>query len=274
MHPLDLTVSIVLYKNPVEEITGLLSILLQSGLRLKIYLIDNSETDVLKCTKIDERIEYIFNSKNIGYGRSHNIAIEKSFEEAAYHLILNSDTVFEPSILIEAFEFMENNKNVALLTPLIFYKNGALQYMCRMLPTPFDLIVRRFAPNFLKSLFRKRLDNYLLKSSGYNKIMNIPNLQGSFMFTRTNCLKAIGGFDEKFFMYVEDIDLVRRLHKNYQTLFYPHIKITHSFKQESSRINRLLFYHIKSAIYYFNKWGWFFDKERRMINLKVKEYLK
>jgi GT2 family glycosyltransferase len=169
---------------------------------------------------------------------------------------------------------MENNKDVALLNPLIFYENGDIQYMCRMLPTPMDLIIRRFFPNILKPLFRKRLDNYLMKSSGYDKIMNIPNLQGSFMFVRTNCLKAIGGFDENYFMYVEDIDLVRRLHRNYRTLFYPHIKITHSFQHGSSKINKLLFYHIRSAIYYFNKWGWLFDKERRMINLKVKEYLK
>lgn len=274
MRKFDLTVSIVLYKNPVEEINNILSLLLNSTLKLKIYLIDNSDTDILKCTKTDERIEYIFNRNNLGYGKAHNIAIEKAFNESLYHLILNSDVSFDPSILGEAFNFMEINRDVALLSPLILYESGAIQYMCRMLPTPLDLFVRRFIPSILKPYFQKGLDNYLLKGSNYNEIMNVPNLPGSFMFIRVECLKVVGGFDKNYFMYVEDIDLVRRLHKNYKTVFYPHIKITHSLKQESSKINRLLFHHIQSAIYYFNKWGWFFDKDRKAVNLRLKEYLK
>ena len=69
-------------------------------------------------------------------------------------------------------------------------------------------------------------------------------------------------------MYLEDTDLNRRIHSKYKTIFYPNVSIIHEYAKESYVNKKLLIYHIKSAIYYFNKWGWLFDKERGMINKK------
>lgn len=102
--------------------------------------------------------------------------------------------------------------------------------------------------------------------SGYNKIMNVPNLSGCFMFLRVDALKHVGLFDENIFMYLEDVDLNRRIHKHYKTIYYPKEEIIHEYKKASYGSRKLLGYHILSTIYYFNKWGWFFDKDRNIIN--------
>jgi len=73
-------------------------------------------------------------------------------------------------------------------------------------------------------------------------------------------------FDDRFFMYFEDFDLMRRIHKVSKTIFYPHVSIIHDHAKESYKSKKKLIQHIKSAIKYFNKWGWIFDKERKEMN--------
>jgi len=86
------------------------------------------------------------------------------------------------------------------------------------------------------------------------------------MFLRTEVLKKIGLFDENIFMYLEDTDLNRRIHGKYKTIFYPKVEVVHEYAKESYENKKLLMFHIRSAIYYFNKWGWVFDKRRDEIN--------
>ncbi|WP_406824407.1 glycosyltransferase family 2 protein [Pedobacter sp. KACC 23697] len=262
----DLTASIVLFHSDEEEIKHVIECFLSSTLSGKIYLIDNSLNDELKTLGNIKGVEYIFLNNNIGYGAAHNVAIFKSKFEADYHVVLNPDISFESRILIEAHNYMVSNNDVGMLSPKIVYPDGTPQYMCRLLPTPFDLIVRRFLPSLIKPLFNKLLNNYILKKLDYTKKHNIPNLPGSFMFLRNSAISEVGGFDEKFFMYLEDVDLTRRIHSRFKTIFYPHITVVHALEQGSYKSKKLLQYHIQSAFYYFKKWGWLVDKERTRIN--------
>jgi GT2 family glycosyltransferase len=261
----DLSVSVVLYHTDKSEVYKLLKSFIRSELDIDIFLVDNSATDELKeVSLVFENSTYIFNDKNIGYGAGHNVAINRS--NSKYHLIVNCDIEFDPQILSTALNFMENNTEVGMISPQIMLPNGEMQLFCRKLPTPFDLFARRFIPSFVKPLFKKKLDEYLLAHRDYSKPMNIPNLPGCFMFIRMNILKEVAGFDEKFFMYVEDIDLTRRIHEKSKTLYLPEIKIEHGLARGSYKFSKLLLYHIQSAAYYFNKWGWFDDAKRVKIN--------
>ena len=90
------------------------------------------------------------------------------------------------------------------------------------------------------------------------------------MFLKCEVLKDIGLFDENIFMYLEDTDLNRRIHSKYKTIFYPKVEIIHEYAKESYVNKKLLMFHIKSAIYYFNKLGWIFDRQRDEINQSFK----
>ena len=270
----QINASIVLYHNRKEQVTKAIKSFLNTDLKVKLYLVDNSTTDELsELGKIDNRIEYIFNNANLGYGAGHNIAMRRSISERVpYHLVLNPDVYFESGVLEELFEYMEVHPDVGNIIPQVKYPNDEIQYLCKLLPTPIDLILRRFIP--IRSWKERRNGKYELRWTGYNKIMNIPNLSGCFMFLRVAALKDVGLFDENIFMYFEDIDLNRRIHRKYKTIFYPKVEIVHEYAKESYKNKNLLKYHIQSAIYYCNKWGWFFDEERNRINSKCIEELK
>jgi len=263
---INISASIVLYHNKKEQIEKAIKSFLDTNLKVKLYLVDNSSNNELqKLVKIDERIEYIFNNVNLGYGTAHNIAIRKSIDEnIPYHIVLNPDIYFDDSVLKELYAYMEENKDIGNIMPKVLYPDGEIQYLTKLLPIPIDLIFRRFIP--LKSWKEKRNDKYELRFIDYKGIVNIPSLSGCFMFLRTSVLKDVGLFDENIFMYLEDNDLNRRIHSKYKTIFYPKVSIYHEYEKESYVNKKLLVYHIKSAIYYFNKWGWFFDKERGEIN--------
>ena len=206
-------------------------------------------------------------SDNVGYGAGHNKALKRVLDkEEKYHLVLNSDVYFEPDILERIVEYMDAHEDVAQLIPNTIYPNGRLQYVCRLLPTPLDLVFRRFMPKRIAEMRDKR---FLLKEYRRVDEMDIPFLLGSFMFFRTECFKRVGLFDKSIFMYMEDIDITRRMHKFYKTIFWPGCTIVHAHKAESYKNKKMLKIHIKSAIQYFNKWGWMFDRERSRWNRQV-----
>jgi len=265
-----LNVSIVLYKHPVSEISPLVECLRLSKIVSQVFLIDNSPVENPGFKTLDAT--YQFTGKNAGYGAGHNIAIRQTIEQSLpYHLVINPDIVFEPAILSKIDDFMNNNPEIGLLMPKILYPTGEIQYLCKLIPTPFDLIIRRFLP---KSWTLERTKEFELRASGYNHIMNVPYLSGCFMFLRTEAIREVGMFDERFFMYPEDIDLSRRIHRHFRTVFYPEVSIVHNHAHSSYMNTRMMFIHMFNMIRYFNKWGWIVDKERRKVNKEIKnQYL-
>lgn len=258
----DITASIVTCRNDLKMLQKAINSFLNTELSVRLIVVDNSPGEDIRKICNDKRIEYVFNNANIGFGAGHNIAIRRILELSKYHLVLNPDIYFSRGNLEKLYDFMENNNDVGLVMPKILYPDGSLQYLCKKLPTPFDLIMRRFIPSFLKPFFRKRLDSFEFKDRDYNEIMKVPYLSGSFMFIRTKILKEIGFFDERFFLYLEDTDLCRRIGKKYKTIYYPEAVVYHEYAKGSYKSKKLLKIHIDSAIKYFNKWGWFSDKNR------------
>jgi len=269
-----LSISIVLYHDDKNNIKKTINSVLDSNIDLTLYLIDNSSNDNLKSlSELDKRIVYIYNDNNMGYGSAHNIAIKTSIHNnSIYHLVLNPDVTFKSNILEELSDYMDKNKDVGNIMPNVQYLDGRQQYLCKLLPGPIQLIIRRFI--FIKSIKDYINHKYELKFFKYNKIANIPSLSGCFMFTRLSALKKVGLFDENFFMYLEDVDLNRRIYEKYKTIFYPHQIIYHGYKKASGGINKEFIAHIKSTVYYFNKWGWIIDDKRKKINNKTIKTLK
>ena len=243
-----------------------------NDLNLKLYLIDNSPTDALKILATDERIEYYHNTANDGFGKGHNIGIRKAAENCKYHLILNPDIYFDGNTLREIINKMDADPQIGILMPKVLYPDGSMQNLAKLLPTPFDLFFRRFIP--LTSLKNKLVRNYEMQQYKYDKEIEVPFLSGCFMFCRLEVLLALGGFDENIFMYTEDIDLCRRtIELGYKTIVFPFVSVYHDHERKSFRNYATLKVYIKSALYYFNKWGWLVDKKRSKINKKALKQL-
>ena len=263
---IDISCSIVLYHNTSEELRPTVESFLNCGRNVKLYLIDNSADDSLRYQFVSPQIQYIFNDQNIGYGAGHNIAIKLAKGKSRYHLILNPDVEFKSDILDELFNFMQVNTDVGQVMPKVLYRNGDTQYLCKRLPAPSDLFIRRFIPKPFKLLLNDYLSNYELRNKNYDTMMEVPNLSGCFMFIRTSVFDSIGSFDERYFMYLEDTDLCRRINKYYRTVYYPSVHIIHGYQKGSYNNLKLMLHHLQSGIRYFNKWGWFGDRNRMYVN--------
>jgi GT2 family glycosyltransferase len=266
---IEVSCSIVLFHNPVNEITKAIKSFLSCTKNIKLYLIDNSADDSLRFVFESFPLEYIYNGRNLGYGAAHNIAIQRAINVSKYHLILNPDVEFEPTVLNRLTKFMEQHHDIGLIMPKVLYLNGDMQHLCKMLPSPTDLFMRRFVPGPFKFLFKKILDKYELRNKDYNSIMETPNLSGCFMFIRTSVFSKIGVFDERYFLYLEDTDLCRRISEQYRTVYYPGVSIIHGYSKASYKNFKLMKLHLTSSIKYFNKWGWFNDRKRVLINTSI-----
>ena len=258
------TGSIVTFHTAFADLHRLVSCVLQSDIEI-LYIIDHSSNDSLRELKaMSERIVYIY-SDNLGYGSGHNIAIRKSIEKNAdYHVVLNPDIYWNGDVIKGLIQFMESRVDCGLVMPQVLYPSGNIQYLCKLLPTPMDLFGRRFIP--IKKYQEKSADRYELHFTGYDKVMEVPSLSGCFMFMRVDVLKRVNGFDERFFMYMEDLDLCRRIGEISKTMFYPMVAVYHEYEKGSYKNRKLLKYHLCSVIKYFNKWGWIFDKRRVLRN--------
>ncbi len=269
MPALQVTASIVLYKPHSTVLKAIQSFLNVTSLSTFLYLVDNSPTNHFQKSNIalleNKNVCYIFTGKNIGYGAAHNIALRRAINKSEYHLVLNPDIYFNADVIEKLYAYAIENISVGQMMPKVLYPGGKLQYVCKLIPTPFNLIARLLP----LSIFKKYNYKFELRFTGYNKIMNVPYLQGSFMFLKCSALKEVGLFDERFFLYPEDIDLTRRMHRKYKTLYYPYVHIFHTHTKSSFKSLKLFAVHAYNIIRYFNKWGWFIDRERHQINKAI-----
>lgn len=268
----EITASVVLYNTPQSQVNRILGCIAHSSLLVKTYLVDNSPLP-LSLPALHPSVIYIKANENKGYGAGHNIALRKVLKTADFHFVLNPDIYFDPTELEKMLAFMKMDPTIGQLMPRITYQDGSLQYLCKLVPTPADLFLRRFAFGPLKKRLCSRTERFELRHSGYNKIMNVPYLSGCFMLFRTLALRKVGLFDERFFMYPEDIDITRRMHAEFRTVFYPEATVIHDHAKESYKNIRALMVHIYNSIKYFNKWGWIWDSQRSRFNRQTLQEL-
>jgi len=255
-----LSICIVAYNNYNDIKEALVSLEKYTSCRLKkkIYIVDNGANisnprdveDFKKFISEYKEIEYYNPGDNIGFGGGHNFILDKI--DSDYHAIINPDIIFCEDAFSKIINWMDNNKDVGMAIPLIVDEDGKRQDVYRLELTVFDMFNRMF----LNSAFQKRANKHIMKNMDYSTPFQVPFGQGSFLVIRTSLFKELSGFDERFFMYVEDADLCKRLNQISKLLYYPYAKVIHKWEKGSHK-NKVLFkYHIQSMIYYFKKWGW------------------
>jgi GT2 family glycosyltransferase len=262
-----ITASVVTFHNSESDINQVLDSAINSRIN-KIYIIDHSNNDLFKkFEKKSYKIKYIHNQNN-GYGAGNNVAFKCAIDidNSKYHIVLNPDIYFKFGVIESLINYMDSNEDVGLVMPKVLYPNGEVQYLCKMLPTPLDILLRRLLPS---SLFRNRDIHFKLQFTGYKYPMNVPYLSGCFMFFRVKSLVDVGLFDEQYFMHFEDLDLSRRIHSKFRTMYYPFVSIVHAHAASHRNSFKMLKIGINSAVKYFNKWGWINDKERKIINKQL-----
>ena len=222
----------------------------------EVIVVDNASGDNSRelITSNFEEVQWIQLKKNIGFGKACNAGA--AIAGGKYLLLLNPDTIVSSSTLKNAVEFMEANPKAGLMGPKILNTDGTLQLSCRRSdPTP---AVAFYYFSGLSRLFpqSKRFGRYNLTYMDENEAAQVDVVSGSFMFMTLQLFKTIGGFDERFFMYGEDIDLCFRIRRQgYEVWYYPFIEIVHlKGKSSAKRQIRSRFYFYEAMIIYSRKY--------------------
>lgn len=264
-----LSISIVSYKIEQVEFTSVLAslntaienLVRQSQVRIIIQIIDNGNQAELLQNIISlvqtpsTQYELISNKANIGFGRAHNQSIFSN--TAKYHLILNPDVLLAEDCLTEGINYLKANKGTSAVTPRAVDRKLDTQYLCKQYPSLFLLLLRGFAPPMFKKHFAKSLANYEMREQMTGEVVtDIPLISGCFMLCDGGNLKAVGGFDKKYFLYFEDFALSMELSRLGSLSYLPTMQIQHFGGNSSGKGIKHIYMFMRSAIKFFNTYGW------------------
>ena len=197
--------------------------------------------------------------KNGGFASGNNLGIKKA--EGKYIMIINPDIAVTEGVVEKLYNFLETAAAAGIVGPKLINPDGSTQFSCRRYPSYLIPIYRR---TFLGRLpfARRQLDNFLMMEQDHQKNMKVDWLFGACLFIKKNFLDKVGFFDERFFMYFEDLDLCRRFwEKGYEVWYLADAEMVHYHQRLSAGSN--LFFsifskatriHIMSGIKYFAKY--------------------
>ncbi len=268
-----ITASLVCYKTPAKELEPLFARLRGSTApTVDWVVVDNAAVERPEEAKLLAAAVHRFGgrylpSANVGFGSAHNLAL-RALEgtAAAFHLMLNPDILFGEEVLPSLMGVFAEHPRAVRVMPRVQFPDGREQKLCKLLPMPLDFALRRFLPRSLQVLAQGRLDRYELKGLADAPSVHVPFLSGCFIFSRWDTLRAVGGFDERYFLYMEDVDLCRRMAAQGDLLYWPAVYVTHGFHRGSHVSFQLMLRHLQSSWHYYNRWGWIGDREGARIN--------
>lgn len=226
-----------------------------NGYHLNIIVVDNNSIESIK--DIEHRnpdIKLLVNDQNLGFSKAINQGFKKANSE--YVVILNPDTVILAGFFDKLIDYLETHKNIGVIGPRILDGNGAIQGSARRFPTFWTSIFGRKSPLtklFPNNKFTK--NEFICFSVKEDENVEVDWVSGACMIIRRTTFEAVGGFDERFFMYWEDTDLCRRIrNKGWKIIYYTRAKVVHYIgKSSSSRPIRSIFHFHNSCFKLFKK---------------------
>lgn len=233
-----------------------------------VALVDNSEDRAI-ATQVGDlgrahfsdtpvQVAIVDGHANIGYGAAHNLVMHGT--GADYHLVLNPDAEVAPDALVNATRWLDAHPEVGALAPAVSSPAGARQYLCKRYPAVFDLLLRGYAPRWLRRAFSRRLARYemhdVVGAEPARDAISIPAMSGAFILARREAIHRTGGFDPRFFLYFEDFDWSLRLAAVMPTAYVPSVRIVHHGGGAARKGLWHLRWFVASGWRFYRKHGW------------------
>ncbi len=255
---MDISIIIVSWK--VKELLKkcLETVMASTGADFEIIIVDNNSGDGTKEMlerDFSGRIKFIQSGANLGFAKANNLGLKRASGD--YVLFLNPDTEIGPEVLAQALEFMKTHPDCGLLGPKMQFMDGSFQPSVRRFPTLMAIMLMLLKlPKLFPHL--QSIERYLATDFDYRKLQTIDQIMGAFMLAPKSLIDQLGGFDERFFIWFEEVDLCLRVKRaGKQVSYNPAITIIHhggkSFAQQKLMTNQWRFF--QSAARYFLKNG-------------------
>ncbi|MHA7817032.1 MAG: glycosyltransferase [Pseudohaliea sp.] len=270
----SLTVSVVLYHSPLPRLAATLRSLLAAigeARRLgtlgevTLWVVDNSvdaayETaareaaDALVDETRDLDYRFLALEENRGFGAGHNRVLLDT--DSDYHLVLNPDVELARDALARGLSLLAREPGIAALNPYAEGADGRREYLCKRHPSPGVLLLRGFAPPWLRRRAARRLAHYEARDLCDSlAVAEVPLLSGCFLLLRGRPARLSRGFDTGYFMYFEDFDLSRRLRPQGRLVYAPQVRIVHHGGYAANKGWRHVRWFLRSALRFFRQHG-------------------
>lgn len=264
---MQISIVIVEYRC-MEQIKGCLPTLekyLESA-EWECIIISNSEYepaefDVCRDSvkKLSSRARVVANDKNRGYAGGVNKVLASC--QAPYVFVLNPDCRLLDDRIANLLQILDENPDIGVVGPRVVYGDGSLQPSCRRFPKPWTfLLVRSFGGRF-PGAYRER-QRYFMEGFDHKSNLDVDWLSGGALLVRKSAIESVGLLDERFFLYMEDVDWCRRFWRaGWRVVYTPESTICHDAQHDSLRgiLNMLSSphtrFHLSSLFKYFLKYN-------------------
>lgn len=231
--------------------------------KFEIIFVDNVSRDLiskgfLEKAAAENRIKLIKTTHNIGFSGGNNLGAKNAFGE--YLLFLNPDTAVFPDAIEKMINHMDQHRDIGILGPKLIYADGIVQDSCRRDPNFIAMVAKRTPLGKFK-FFKKFINYYTMHDFDKNKEREVDWVTGAAILIPKKLFENIGGFDERYFLFMEDADLCRTVReKGLRVVYYPEAQINHYHQRLSAGgISKLItkkvfWHHVASMLKYFWKW--------------------
>lgn len=249
---------IIINYNTREDLGKCLTTLKEKLGGRETIVVDNGSSDGSREMVAEEFpwARLVDNPGNPGYASACNKGLAATSHP--YALILNSDVEFLEDGLDEVIDYLDAHPEVGALGPMVLNSDGSRQMSCRRFPSMRQNIVHGFLGDFWPDNPFTR--SYQMKDMRREEIREADWVSGAAMFVRRSAVEQVGGFDESYFMYVEDVDLCWRLKRaGFKVVYHPSFRLIHHVGRTSSQQSvRMLYEHHRSMYVFFRKryTGW------------------
>ncbi len=253
---------VLTYRSPKDTVTCVRALLAQSvGDRLEVIVVDNhSETDSIGILRTqlptDSRLRIVETRKNLGYGKGNNFGARAASGE--YLLIINPDNVLPPDGLEKMIAVMQCDPTIGILAPKLVFPDGKVRDSARAFPSFTDVFIKR---TMLRHLFPQKIAAYTKAVVSMDRPSAVDWVAGACLLLRRSHYEELGGFDPRFFLFFEDIDLCRRCWQSGKRVVYdPRIAVADREHRLSEGgvftifTKKTVRWHLVSAVKYFWKW--------------------
>jgi N-acetylglucosaminyl-diphospho-decaprenol L-rhamnosyltransferase len=259
----DLSVVIVTW-NVKQDLHRCISSLLREeasgAIRLERIVVDNASTDGTVESLGDCPVALISNGRNMGYGTANNIGLRAA--RGKYLLVLNPDTLLQPGSLACLLEFAAAHQRAGIITPRLLNADGSVQPSAFRMPTLLMAVIDLFPlPNIVPGrvrswLYRSRLNGRYPGEEIRTSPFRIDHPLGACLLLRREAFEQCGGFDERIFMYSEEIDLAIRYERaGWQCWQVPASQVVHFGGRSTGQLPERMFLELwRSRLYLYAKY--------------------
>lgn len=248
---------IVVYNDAQEAAQAAASVLSHTnGVDLHVYLVDNASPDgageELSQMPLDSRITLKCLARNIGFGSGHNTVLDEL--DSRYHAVINPDITLETDAITALCDWLDAHPEAVMATPRLVFPTGEEQYTAKRKPSFMGLLSRQLPLPFLK----KAEMHYLMRDEDLTVPREIDFCTGCFFVIRTDVFRKMGGFDESYYMYVEDADLTREAQRFGKVMYVPETWVVHAWHRTARKKWKHFWMQVHSMLHYWSKWGFTF----------------